>query len=65
MLALQKRVREALQPAPGNTAEEIARSAGADAEDVFHVLRHLAANDPSVTSTAAPTAGAQKFYRGG
>jgi glucose-6-phosphate isomerase len=33
---------------PGKTAEEIARSIEADPEDVFHVLRHLASNDPHI-----------------
>jgi hypothetical protein len=32
----------------GKTAEEIARSIDAP-EDVFHVLRHLASNDPHIT----------------
>jgi hypothetical protein len=32
----------------GKTAEEIARSIDADPEDVFHVLRHLASNDPHI-----------------
>jgi glucose-6-phosphate isomerase len=47
LLQLQHRVREQLS-ASGQTAEVIARSLGADPEDVFHVLRHLASNDPNV-----------------
>jgi hypothetical protein len=39
-------VRAKLTRGPGKTAEEIARSIDADPEDVFHVLRHLASNDP-------------------
>jgi glucose-6-phosphate isomerase len=45
LLELQKRVREKLS-GEGKTAEEIARSVDADPEDVFHLLRHLASNDP-------------------
>src|SRR5947207_15088654 len=46
LLELQKQVRAKLTGGPGKTAEEIARSIDADPEDVFHVLRHLANNDP-------------------
>jgi hypothetical protein len=35
----------------GQTAEEIAHSIDADPEDVFHVLRHLASNDPDIRVT--------------
>jgi glucose-6-phosphate isomerase len=45
LLQLQKQVSAKLV-AQAKTAEEIARSIDADPEDVFHVLRHLAANDP-------------------
>jgi len=48
LLQLQKQVRAKLAAGPGNTAEGIARSIDADPEDVFHVLRHLASNDPHV-----------------
>jgi glucose-6-phosphate isomerase len=47
LLELQKQVREKLS-GEGKTAEEIARSVDADPEDVFHLLRHLASNDPSI-----------------
>jgi glucose-6-phosphate isomerase len=46
LLELQKQVRAKLTGGPGKTAEEIARTIDADPEDVFHVLRHLASNDP-------------------
>jgi glucose-6-phosphate isomerase len=46
LLELQKQARAKLTRGPGKTAEEIARSIDADPEDVFHVLRHLASNDP-------------------
>src|SRR3989475_11084485 len=46
LLELQKQVRAKLTDGSGKTAEEIARSIDADPEDVFHVLRHLASNDP-------------------
>jgi hypothetical protein len=32
----------------GRTAEEVAHELGADPEDVFHILHHLAANDRGV-----------------
>ena len=51
LLQLQKQVREKLTTGAGKTAEEIARSIDADPEDVFHVLRHLASNDPHVRIT--------------
>src|SRR5262245_38218411 len=47
LLQLQKQVRAKLS-GEGKTAEEIARSADADPEDVFHLLRHLASNDPRI-----------------
>jgi glucose-6-phosphate isomerase len=46
LLQLQKEVSQKLTSGRGQTAEEIARSINADPEDVFHVLRHLASNDP-------------------
>ena len=48
LLQLQKQVRAKLAAGPGKAAEEIARALDADPEDVFHVLRHLASNDPDV-----------------
>src|SRR5437773_6612210 len=48
LLQLQKQVRVKLTDGSGKTAEEIARSIDADPEDVFHVLRHLASNDPHI-----------------
>ena len=48
LLQLQKQVRAKLVAGPGKTAEEIARSIDGDPEDVFHVLRHLASNDPHI-----------------
>ena len=39
---------EKLVVGEAKTAEEIARSIDADPEDVFHVLRHLASNDPHI-----------------
>ena len=50
LLELQKQVRAKLSD-DGKTAEEIARLADADPEDVFHLLRHLASNDPSIKVT--------------
>lgn len=48
LLEIQKQARRALTPDSGKIAEEIARSIDADPEDVFHVLRHLANNDPRI-----------------
>ena len=50
LLELQKQVREKLSD-DGKTAEEIARLVDGDPEDVFHLLRHLASNDPSIKVT--------------
>jgi glucose-6-phosphate isomerase len=47
LLELQRQVRETLSD-DGKTAEEIGRLVNADPEDVFHLLRHLASNDPSI-----------------
>ncbi|MBA3544615.1 MAG: glucose-6-phosphate isomerase [Chthoniobacterales bacterium] len=61
ILQLQPKVRAQLS-ASGATAETIARAIKADPEDVYHVLRHLAANDSSVTSSGkAP--GQEEFSR--
>jgi glucose-6-phosphate isomerase len=48
LLELQKQVRTKLTDGSGKTAEELARSIDADPEDVFHVLRHLAGNNPHI-----------------
>jgi glucose-6-phosphate isomerase len=48
LLQLQKQVSQKLAADHGKTAEEIARSIDVDPEDVFHVLRHLASNDPQI-----------------
>ena len=63
VLDLQQRVTTALAAAPGMTAEEIAGSINAEPEDVFHVLRHLAANDPQISTATADSPARQKFYR--
>jgi glucose-6-phosphate isomerase len=47
LLQLQKQVHEKLSD-EGKTAEEIAYAIDADPEDVFHLLRHLASNDPRI-----------------
>ena len=48
LLQLQKEVREKLAADRGQTAEELAHCIDADPEDVFHLLRHLASNDPKI-----------------
>ena len=61
LLHLQNQVREKLSADAGKTAEEIARSIDADPEDVFHVLRHLASNDPHLRVTAGDEPVDDKF----
>jgi glucose-6-phosphate isomerase len=61
LLQLQKQVREKLTTDAGKTAEEIAHSVDADPEDVFHVLRHLASNDPDIRITAVDETVDEKF----
>src|SRR5204862_4368400 len=61
VLQLQSRVRESLGAEPGKPAEEIARSVDADAEDVFHILRHLAANNPAIRVSGDEAIGSQKY----
>ena len=61
LLQLQKQVREKLTTGAGKTAEEIAHSIDADPEDVFHVLRHLASNDPHIRTTAGNETVDEKF----
>jgi len=61
ILQLQSRVQESLTDA-GKTAEEIARGLEADPEDVFHILRHLTANDPGIQISGDEIA-TQKFSR--
>src|SRR5947208_4223212 len=64
LLQLQKQVREKLAAGSGKTAEEIARSIDADPEDVFHVLRHLASNDPHVRVTSGQETVDDRFSLG-
>jgi glucose-6-phosphate isomerase len=61
LLQLQNQVRANLSAGSGKTAEEIARSINGDPEDVFHVLRHLASNDPRVTITVGEQPVDDKF----
>jgi glucose-6-phosphate isomerase len=50
VLEVQMQARSQLGSGNGKTAEEIARAIDADPEDVFHALRHLAANDLKIRS---------------
>ncbi len=59
ILNLQPKVLGALA-ASGQTAEEVGQKIDAEAEDVYHVLRHLAANDPQIT-TSGTAPGSEKF----
>jgi len=49
ILQLQPKVMTQLST-EGATAEEVAKAIGAEPEDVYHVLRHLAANNPSINA---------------
>jgi len=61
LLQLQGRVRANLSVSSGKTAEEIAHVIDADPEDVFHVLHHLASNDPQVRFMKSEEAAEDKF----
>ncbi|MDP9292091.1 MAG: glucose-6-phosphate isomerase, partial [Verrucomicrobiota bacterium] len=60
VLDLQLRVRDGLS-ANGQTAAEIARALGADAEDVYHILNHLSANASNVTVRPGSTPASDAF----
>ncbi|MEO7724303.1 MAG: glucose-6-phosphate isomerase [Chthoniobacterales bacterium] len=61
ILQLQPRVLGELSES-GKTAEAIAHAIDADPEDVYHVLRHLAANDPKMQASGEEP-GNEKFSR--
>jgi glucose-6-phosphate isomerase len=60
VLALQKRVRAALTREPRSVVE-LATAIDSDPEAVFHVLTHLAANDPKVVRTAEDSLDKERF----
>ena len=60
LLELQKQVHAELSR-DGKTAEQIARSIGADPEEVFHLLRHLASNDTRVKVAAGAETADDRF----
>jgi glucose-6-phosphate isomerase len=62
ILELQRRLAKSLPAEPGQTAEELAAAAGENPEDVFHVLRHLAANDAAIR-TSGHTPAEARFFR--
>jgi glucose-6-phosphate isomerase len=61
LLQLQKQVIAKLIVGRSQTAEEIARSIDSDPEDVFHVLRHLASNDPQIRVAAGEEPSEDRF----
>ncbi|MEY2529183.1 MAG: glucose-6-phosphate isomerase, partial [Verrucomicrobiota bacterium] len=63
VLQLQSRVEKSLGGGSGKTAAEIAGELEADPEDVFHILRHLAANNPGIHVFGGPPISEQKFSR--
>lgn len=62
ILQLQEQIQNRLPPKPGQTAEELAALIEADPEDVYHVLRHLAANDEAIVS-AGESPAETRFFR--
>jgi glucose-6-phosphate isomerase len=60
LLQLENKVRGQLSPEP-KTADEIAHTMGADPEDVFHVLRHLASNDAHIVASPGEHPGVDTF----
>lgn len=63
ILELQGRVKSALEKAAGKSlgVEEIAAATGADAEDVYHVLNHLAANASDIVRGGGSTPARETF----
>ena len=60
LLQIQRQVSQKLLD-QAQTAEELARSIGANPEDVFHALRHLASNDPRITVTPGDARSEDRF----
>jgi hypothetical protein len=61
LLQLQKQIIAKLIAGRDETAEEIARSIDAGPQDVFHVLRHLARNDPKIGVTPGEESSEDQF----
>src|SRR5216110_292403 len=61
LLELQKQIKARMVVGQGKTAEEIARALDADPEDAFHVLRHLASNDPHIMVAAGEESSEDRF----
>ncbi len=64
VLELAAKVKQQLASAPTKTAEQISSAVGADPEDVFHILRHLAANSDAVETAGAIDPQSATFVRG-
>jgi glucose-6-phosphate isomerase len=62
LLELQHRLRKVLPKSPGQTAEQMAHAVGADPEDVYHLLRHLAANDTAVGRVPGEQPSGEQFF---
>ncbi len=62
ILNLQPKVLGELS-SPGKNADAIAQAIGAEPEDVYHVLQHLAANDPGIRASGEQP-GSETFTRG-
>jgi len=60
LLQLESKVRAQVSATP-KAAGEIAHEIGAETEDVFHVLEHLASNDQRIVAVPGEQAGADTF----
>ncbi|MEZ0387295.1 MAG: glucose-6-phosphate isomerase [Verrucomicrobium sp.] len=60
-LTLLSQVRAGLAKAGSGTADEIAGTLGADAEDVYHCLTHLAADDAKITVSVGESPASDRF----
>jgi len=60
VLALQKKVRSSLSAEP-KSVQELAAACEADPEAVYHVLTHLAANDPKVRQISGASLDIERF----
>ncbi|HEY4282652.1 MAG TPA: glucose-6-phosphate isomerase [Chthoniobacterales bacterium] len=63
LLELQRSIGKELS-ASAKTAEEIAHKLGADPEDVFHILHHLAGNDRGIELSTGSDAASDRFSIG-
>ncbi|MFZ4768079.1 MAG: glucose-6-phosphate isomerase, partial [Roseimicrobium sp.] len=61
-LKLLGNVRSQIENSGRATADEIANAIGADPEDTYHCLKHLAANDSRITVTLGTSPTSDQFH---